>query len=475
MTLFVHNHSVYFEAAREVSLGEADTNVAAARPRLRAAAPGLRIAVLGGVSRRFKRSFAKSHAMDIESIEPDFEVKAFRRELKGEVQDTDTDTDNGNVRPDTGNGSSDTVQLLDVDTGGAKAVIKQAESGTNVASAPRPVANRSFRQAPRPRVSCDLLSQTRLSPKQWNLDRLVGSGIGGVSVSLLDGKFTAPECLCGRYVLAVSQIQTLFAHTRLTLLFHTRRGVSVFVIDTGARTTHAEFAGRVGQSVNFVECSGDGSGAMKDDSGHGTHVSGTVLGTTSGVAKCASLHPVRVLDGNGQGKSSSIVEALDWIAELVLQNGNRKIVSMSLGTYFPITTFRLPLIAHTPTDTFGFYFSGGPRSSALDAAVREMVNAGIPVICAAGNEQADASTTSPAGEASVITVGSTSCYETSQKKKCVSDDVSVFSNFGTAVDVYAPGDDVRSAWIDTDYAWKQNRYGRNRLSQIQARRLPPRS
>jgi hypothetical protein len=143
---------VYFEAAREVSLGEADTNVAAARPRLRAAAPGLRIAVLGGVSRRFKRSFAKSHAMDIESIEPDFEVKAFRRELKGEVQDTDTDTDtdNGNVIPDTGNVSSDTVQLLDVDTGGAKAVIKQAESGTNVASAPRPVANRSFPQAPRP-------------------------------------------------------------------------------------------------------------------------------------------------------------------------------------------------------------------------------------------------------------------------------------------------------------------------------------
>jgi subtilisin family serine protease len=98
---------------------------------------------------------------------------------------------------------------------------------------------------------------------------------------------------------------------------------------------------------------------MYDDSGHGTHVAGTALGLTSGLAKCATLRPVRILDGDGKGKSSSILEALDWIAaQDVASPGGRKIVSMSLG---------------------------GPRSQAVDDAVAEMAEVhGVPVIVAAG-------------------------------------------------------------------------------------------
>ena len=358
--------AVYFEAAREVHLGEASRSPDP--PTLRAAAPGLRIAVLGGVSRRFKKKFAVAHRSEIESIEPDMEVKAFRRFAQS---------------------SNDVV----TDVISLNRSASRPSRRSSFKSAPR-------ESAPRPRVSCSALAQTSLSSTQWNLDRITSSG-----GSTLDGKFFAPECLCGR-------------------------GVSVFVVDTGARVTHSEFTGRIAtEYTNFVECDGDGSGAMLDDSGHGTHVSGTVLGVKSGIAKCATLHPVRVLDGDGSGKSSSIIEALDWIADLQLPSGNRKIVSMSLG---------------------------GPRSNAIDTAVREMVTQGVPVIVAAGNEQSDASTTSPAGETSVIAVGSTSCYSTSQSKRCASDDVSVFSNFGASVDVYAPGDDVQSSWITGDNSFQQN-------------------
>ena len=93
-------------------------------------------------------------------------------------------------------------------------------------------------------------------------------------------------------------------------------------MDTGARTSHSEFRGRAGGGANFVDpaasacddgsgTSAEVSGDVHDDSGHGTHVAGTALGSTSGVAKCATLRPVRILDGDGKGKSSSILEALD--------------------------------------------------------------------------------------------------------------------------------------------------------------------
>ena len=389
----------FFELKREVEASEIGIPVprspSAARstapPRLRAAAPGFRVAVLGGATRASKRRFRRTHAGDIERVERDVEMVAFSRTFSGRADD---------IPPDAG-------------------------FPTRI-SATRPPAT-----ALRPRsVGCGALAQTLLTDAQWNLDRVSAPrGAPKSERSTLDGAFAAPECLCGR-------------------------GVDVYVVDTGARMSHSEFRGRVGGGANFVDpaCDADGSGSVsddaRDDSGHGTHVAGTALGATSGLAKCATLRPVRVLDGDGKGKSSSILEALDWIAARVAAgpSGRRAVVSMSLG---------------------------GPRSRTVDDAVAEMTERhGVPVIVAAGNEARDAANTSPAGGRAAVAVGSTSCYpeprETASSgtsvsgttrrngARCVADVVSPFSNHGDAVSVYAPGHGVRSAWMSGDDAFRES-------------------
>jgi subtilisin family serine protease len=186
--------------------------------------------------------------------------------------------------------------------------------------------------APRRDTQC-AYSQANLMPGQWNLDR-----VDGAAGRALDGYFAPPECLCGK-------------------------NVFIYVLDTGARTTHEDFkpASRCAAGWNFV---GDACGGIvNDQSGHGTHVAATALGATSGVAKCANLVPVQILDGAGQGKGSYILSALDWVAEQDVGPGGRKIVSMSVG---------------------------GPRSAVIDAAVREIVSSGIVVVAAAGNDGKDA-------------------------------------------------------------------------------------
>ena len=171
----------------------------------------------------------------------------------------------------------------------------------------------------------------------------------------------------------------------------------VFVLDTGVRVTHEDFRPpeRVGSGWNFVGCGDE----VDDQSGHGTHTAGTAVGATSGVAKCATLHPVQILDGEGKGKSSDVLSALDWVADRDVGAGARKVVSMSVG---------------------------GPRSAAIDAAVREMVAMGVFVVAAAGNEGRDAAAVSPAGEPAAVTVGSsTSCPSSGDGGgRCASDAVS---------------------------------------------------
>ena len=365
----------FFELKREVEDGF-PSGESPRRPRLRAAAPGFRVAVLGGVTRASKRRFRETHAGDLDRVEPDAEIAAF-----GERSLRTTETPTTRV-------------------------------------APRPLA-----AALRPRASrCAALAQTLLTDGQWNLDRVsTPEGAPSSKRSSLDGAFAAPECLCGR-------------------------GVDVYVVDTGARTSHSEFRGRVGVGADFVRpslaCDSDSdgsdvSGDVRDDSGHGTHVAGTALGSTSGLAKCATLRPVRILDGDGKGKSSSILEALDWIADRAAEaafDGRRSVVSMSLG---------------------------GPRSQAVDDAVAEMTERhGVPVIVAAGNEARDAANTSPAGGRAAVAVGSTSCYPDPPRggggERCVADVVSPFSNHGDAVAVYAPGHGVRSAWMSGDDAFKES-------------------
>lgn len=186
----------------------------------------------------------------------------------------------------------------------------------------------------------------------------------------------------------------------------TGSGVRVYVIDTGIRTTHTQFAGR---ASNVFDALG-GNGA--DCNGHGTHVAGTVGGSTYGVAKSALLRGVRVLDCNGSGSTSGVISGVDWVR---INHINPAIANMSLG---------------------------GGVSTALDTAVNNLSNSGVTIAVAAGNSNANACNFSPARAANAITVGSTT----------TTDGRSSFSNFGTCLDLFAPGSGILSAWFSSDTA-----------------------
>lgn len=184
----------------------------------------------------------------------------------------------------------------------------------------------------------------------------------------------------------------------------TGSGVRVYVIDTGIRTSHTQFGGRA--SNVFDAFGGNG----QDCNGHGTHVAGTVGGSTYGVAKSALLRGVRVLNCSGSGSNSGVIAGVDWVRNNRIDPA---VANMSLG---------------------------GGASSALDTAVNNLANSGVPVAVAAGNSNADACGSSPARAAAAITVGSTT----------QSDARSSFSNFGTCLDIFAPGSGILSAWITSD-------------------------
>ncbi|WP_417214977.1 S8 family serine peptidase [Alcanivorax sp.] len=195
------------------------------------------------------------------------------------------------------------------------------------------------------------------------------------------------------------------------------RDVTVYVVDTGLRSSHTEFNGRLAQGRNFVSSGGFlfGGGSVdpadtEDCNGHGTHVAGTAVGSTWGVAKEASIAPVRVLDCNGSGSNSGVIAGIDWVA------GNH----------------RKPAVANMSL--------GGGNSTALDTAVRNAVDAGVTMVVAAGNDNRDACNGSPNRVAEALTVGAT----TRQDQR------SSFSNFGACVDLFAPGSDITSAWYQSD-------------------------
>ncbi|QDZ20856.1 subtilisin-like peptidase [Chloropicon primus] len=195
----------------------------------------------------------------------------------------------------------------------------------------------------------------------------------------------------------------------------TGAGVHVYVVDTGVRGTHQEFTGRHGEGADFVDNDNDAS----DCNGHGTHCAGTVLGTTYGVAKGATIHGVRVLTCEGWGYTSDICAGLDWVKNHALASmgghGEPAVVSMSLG---------------------------GGASTALDNCVDDLVQSGIHVVVAAGNANADACNSSPARLEGAVTVGATTS----------SDSRASYSNYGNCVDIFAPGSAVKSAWYDSDTA-----------------------
>ena len=184
--------------------------------------------------------------------------------------------------------------------------------------------------------------------------------------------------------------------------------VYVHVIDTGIRPTHVDFGGRASIGGDFITPSTDGI----DCNGHGTHVAGTIAGTTYGVAKSATIIAYRALNCSGSGAVSGIVAAIDQVTA----DGRRPAVAnMSLG---------------------------GSPSTTLDSAVQQSVAAGVTFVVAAGNSNADASQFSPSRVSEAITVAASASNDAKAS----------FSNFGSIVDLYAPGVSITSAWYTSDTA-----------------------
>ena len=178
-------------------------------------------------------------------------------------------------------------------------------------------------------------------------------------------------------------------------------GVTAYVLDTGVRITHQEFGGRATNGYDFV----DKDNVAQDCNGHGTHVAGTIGGATRGVAKDVKLVAVRVLGCNGSGSYANIIAGIDWVTK---HAHGPSVANMSLG---------------------------GTVSKALDDAVNRSIAAGVTYAVAAGNDHKDACRQSPADDPAAITVGATDS----------TDRRASFSNYGSCLDLFAPGVRIESA------------------------------
>lgn len=185
----------------------------------------------------------------------------------------------------------------------------------------------------------------------------------------------------------------------------TGSGVSVYVVDTGIYDGSVDLAGRVAPGFTAFD---DGRGTS-DCNGHGTHVAGLIAGTAYGVAKSATLVPVRVLDCTGSGSVSGIIAGLDWVMSDHASSGRPGVVNMSLN---------------------------GPPSTALDSEVDSVIASGITTVVAAGNGNTDACGFSPGRVPGAITVGAST----------IGDQRAGYSNYGPCVDLFAPGSSIISDW-----------------------------
>ncbi len=193
---------------------------------------------------------------------------------------------------------------------------------------------------------------------------------------------------------------------------NTGLGVRSYILDTGIRFTHADFGGRAVSGFDAID-----GGTADDCNGHGTHVAGTVGGTTYGVAKGTALVAVRVLDCAGSGSWSGVIAGIDWVTGDHLA-GQPAVANMSLG---------------------------GGASTALDEAVKNSIADGVSYAVAAGNgnqggRAQDACKYSPARVPAAMTIGATDKTDTKTS----------WSNYGTCVDWFAPGHQITSAWYQSD-------------------------
>jgi subtilisin family serine protease len=182
----------------------------------------------------------------------------------------------------------------------------------------------------------------------------------------------------------------------------TASNVYAYVIDTGIYASHSQFGGR---ASNVYDALG-GNGT--DCNGHGTHVAGTIGSTTYGVAKQVRLRGLRVLGCNGSGSTSGIIAAIDWVR---LNRTNPAVANLSLG---------------------------GGYSSTLNTAITNLSNSGVFVAVAAGNENQNACNVSPASAAAATTVAASTSTDAKAS----------YSNYGSCVDLYAPGSSITSTWLN---------------------------
>ncbi|TDB80864.1 S8 family peptidase [Micromonospora sp. KC721] len=187
---------------------------------------------------------------------------------------------------------------------------------------------------------------------------------------------------------------------------NTASNVRAYIIDTGIRITHTDFGGRATWGTNTVDSNNT------DCNGHGTHVAGTVGGTAHGVAKGVRLVAVKVLNCSGSGTTTGVVNGVNWVTANAVKPA---VANMSLG---------------------------GGASTTLDNAVNNSIRSGITYALAAGNSNANACNSSPARVAAGLTVGATTSTDARAS----------FSNYGTCVDIFAPGANIVSAYRTSDTA-----------------------
>ncbi|BBC37717.1 Aqualysin-1 [Streptomyces graminofaciens] len=185
-------------------------------------------------------------------------------------------------------------------------------------------------------------------------------------------------------------------------------GVTAYVIDTGVRITHSQISGRASYGYDAV----DGDTTASDGNGHGTHVATTIAGSTYGIAKKAKIVAVRVLDNAGSGTTAGVIAGIDWVTN---NHSGPSVANLSLG---------------------------GSASSTLDTAVRNSIASGVTYAVAAGNSSANASSYSPARVTEAITVGATTSTDAKAS----------YSNYGSVLDIFAPGSSITAGWYTSDTA-----------------------